>query len=68
MGVCFYGMERETVLEGIGVQKSCFRYRVSLCGAPGWREGGRCHLTASPRCSINKGRLSQTIYNSAHVN
>lgn len=67
MGACFYGMEREVALEGAGVQKSRFRYDVSRCGAPGRREGGRCQLTASPRCSINNGRLSQTIYNSAHV-
>lgn len=52
----------------IWVEQSCFRYSVSLFGVPGWiHRGKQRRLTASLRCSINKGWLSQATYSSPHV-
>lgn len=39
----------------------------TACHFVEYQGGGRETVPASPRCSINKGRLSQTTCNSAHV-
>lgn len=42
----------------IWVEQSCFRYSMSLFGAPGrMHRGKQCRLTASLRWSINKGMV-----------
>lgn len=52
----------------VWVEQSCFRYSVSLLGVPEWIHRGRlCWLTASLRCCINKGWLSQAMYSAPHV-